>query len=134
MKNSNISKTALSSKRESDYRPYGKLYSLFLKEYLDYLLRTKQDKRMPKRVYTEVWYLFTFLSNPTKLSWVVSSKIWRNEDYRKKHLARYIVKSPEMINYVEERICKLKCSYHKLDLSISKNNELPSLEIKEVIR
>ncbi|PLT25978.1 hypothetical protein [Pseudoalteromonas sp. MelDa3] len=134
MEKFNISKTDLNSTKGSEGRPYGKLYSLFLKEYLDYLLRTKQDKRMPKRVYTEVWYLFAFLSNPTKLSWMVSSKIWLNEDYRKKQLACYIVKFPEMINYVEERICKLNCSYHKLDLSISKNNELPSLEIKEVIK
>lgn len=134
MEKFNISKTDLNSTKESKVRPYGKLYSLFIWELLHHDLIIEQDKRIPKGIHAEIWCLFAFLSNPTKLSWMVSSKIWLNEDYRKKQLACYIVKFPEMINYVEERIFKLKCSYHKLNLSITKNNELPSLEIKEVIK
>jgi len=134
MEKFNISKTDLDSTKESEGRPYGKLYSLFIWELLYYDLRIEQDKRIPKGIHAEIWCLFAFLSNPTKVSWMLSSKIWLNEDYRKKHLAYFIVRFPELINYVEERICKLKCSYHKLDLSKSKNNELPPLEIKEVIK
>lgn len=126
-------KIDISPKRDNII-PKGLLWKIFIWELPHYYSRCQQDEQTPKRIQLEIWCLFVFLSHPALKTWMVNSKIWRDTDYRKKHLADFIVRFPELIIRVEERVQKLKCKIccNKDEPSIGKRrlmpDELPPLE------
>ena len=112
----------------------GLLWKIFIREWPSCYLIDRKAQQAPDGTHLEVWSLFMFLKNPLENSWVMNSKIWRNEGYRKKCLADFIVNYPESIIHVEKRVQKLKCQFccdkheQSTKQSMLKSDELPSLE------